>query len=383
VKHSADKWSLHFAHHTAFYGYRWVAWFIAALSLALPGQATNNLPRDAALMLLLLIFNVALTAFAYPYVRIARQRGIILALDLLASMALIWTSGGNWLPFFPYALGALVLPALIFGARGALYSSFAFIALDQIGTTWINPPVGAGEALLLSLPRLIVPLAFAFCWVAAGLALSREPSNATEPTFSSEPPLGRQRQVEATSNAALLRLSERPPEPRQRRTSAEVIDPTPMAVARAVPAPRLDPARRVLFDLTPGPNIALAETIEQIALSVGRHSGLNIRTTVVGTAQPLSQAYHMVLLRTAQEALLNVQQHAHAQHVQIALTFEARAVTLVIQDDGVGLLDGTYERPGLHALRAVRYRLVELDGQLAVFESESGGVTLRATLPFE
>jgi signal transduction histidine kinase len=108
-----------------------------------------------------------------------------------------------------------------------------------------------------------------------------------------------------------------------------------------------------------------------------------VRTTVVGTVQPLSQAYHMVLLRCAQEALLNVQQHAHAHSVQIALTFEARAVTLVIQDDGVGLLDGTYERPGLHALRAVRYRLSELDGQLAVFESENGGVTVRATLPFE
>ncbi|NTV63260.1 MAG: ATP-binding protein, partial [Oscillochloris sp.] len=40
-------------------------------------------------------------------------------------------------------------------------------------------------------------------------------------------------------------------------------------------------------------------------------------------------------------------------------------------------------RPGMHSLRAVRYRLAELDGQFAVFESESGGVTVRATLPFE
>jgi hypothetical protein len=31
----------------------------------------------------------------------------------------------------------------------------------------------------------------------------------------------------------------------------------------------------------------------------------------------------------------------------------------------------------------VRYRLSELEGQLAVFEHESGGVTLRATLPLE
>lgn len=381
MKDSADKWSLQFAHHTAFYGYRWVAWMLAALSLALPGQSSATLPRDAALMLLLLIFNVALTAFAFPYVRIARQRGLILTLDLLASIALLWTSGSGWLPFFPYALGALVLPALLYGSRGALYSSFAFIALDQIGLAWINAPADTDAGLLLYLPRLITPLTFAFCWVAAGLALSREPYATTEALQGHGPTL--KRRLESDDDTAPLRLTERSREPRAGRASAEAVDPAPLAVARALPAPRLDPARRVLFDLTPGPDVALAETIEQIALSVGRQSGLTMRTTVVGTAQPLSQAYHMVLLRTAQEALLNVQQHAHAQHVQIALTFEARAVTLVIQDDGVGLLDGTYERPGLHALRAVRYRLVELDGQLAVFESESGGVTVRATLPFE
>lgn len=383
MKHSADKWSPQFAHHTAFYGYRWVAWMLAALSLALPGQATATLPRDAALMVLLLVFNIVLTAFAYPYVRVARQRSLVLSLDLLASIALLWMSNGDWLPFFPYALGALVLPALLFGVRGALYSSAAFILLDQVGLTWINTPVVGSEGMLLYLPRLITPLAFAFCWVAAGLALAREPSGTADLAFGDQSSLGRQRRDEPAGESPLLRLTERPPEARSGRTSAEVVDPAPLAVARTVPAPRLDPARRVLFDLTPGPNVALAETIEQIALSVGRHSGLTVRTTVVGTAQPLSQAYHMVLLRTAQEALLNVQQHAHAHNVQIALTFESRAVTLVVQDDGVGLLDGTYERPGLHALRAVRYRLVELDGQLAVFESDSGGVTVRATLPFE
>jgi signal transduction histidine kinase len=90
-----------------------------------------------------------------------------------------------------------------------------------------------------------------------------------------------------------------------------------------------------------------------------------------------------MLLRVAQEALLNIAQHSHAHHVLITIAFEPRALTLAIEDDGVGLLDGTYERPGMHALRALRYRLSELDGHLAVFESEIGGVTVRATLPME
>jgi signal transduction histidine kinase len=90
-----------------------------------------------------------------------------------------------------------------------------------------------------------------------------------------------------------------------------------------------------------------------------------------------------VLVRLTQEALLNVQQHAHAASAVCTLRYDATSVVLLLQDDGVGLLDGTYERPGLHALRAMHYRLAELGGRLDVFETEGGGVTVRASMPLE
>ena len=49
----------------------------------------------------------------------------------------------------------------------------------------------------------------------------------------------------------------------------------------------------------------------------------------------------------------------------------------------IHLIDGTYERPGLHALRAMQYRLAEHEGRLDVFELEGGGVTVRASLPLD
>jgi signal transduction histidine kinase len=88
-------------------------------------------------------------------------------------------------------------------------------------------------------------------------------------------------------------------------------------------------------------------------------------------------------VRLAQEALLNIQQHAHADTAMLTLRYDTTSVALMIQDDGVGLLDGTYERPGLHALRAMQYRLAEFGGRLDVFETEGGGVTVRATMPLE
>jgi signal transduction histidine kinase len=133
----------------------------------------------------------------------------------------------------------------------------------------------------------------------------------------------------------------------------------------------------------PAENLTFTAAIDQLAMSFGRQGGVETRVTSMGVIRPLTNVQHGMLLRVAQEALLNVSQHAHAHTVLMTIMFEPSAVTLGIHDDGVGLLDGTYERPGMHALRAIRYRLSELDGQLAVFESESGGVTVRATLPLE
>ena len=49
----------------------------------------------------------------------------------------------------------------------------------------------------------------------------------------------------------------------------------------------------------------------------------------------------------------------------------------------VSVVIATHERPGLHALRAMQYRLAEFGGRLDVFETEGGGVTVRATMPLE
>ena len=59
------------------------------------------------------------------------------------------------------------------------------------------------------------------------------------------------------------------------------------------------------------------------------------------------------------------------------------SVALLIQDNGVGLVDGTFHRPGLHSLRAMQYRIAEFGGGLEVFETEGGGVTVRAAMPLE
>jgi len=40
VKRSAEQWRLRFSDHIAFFSYRWLALFVAALALILPGRRT-------------------------------------------------------------------------------------------------------------------------------------------------------------------------------------------------------------------------------------------------------------------------------------------------------------------------------------------------------
>jgi hypothetical protein len=370
-----------------FYGYRWLAWFFACISLAFPRVPESDLAGHAWLLTLSFMLNVMLTALANGYVRVVRRRPALLAGDVIASVALVWVGGGGALPFLPYALGALVLPALLLGWRGSLFACGLFALLDQ-GALWLTPgEPGSATQLSGAALRLLAPFLFVmlFAWL---VRLVRQAADAA----ALAPGIGAAGQADRSSAAPLLNppdsaLSHFNPAPLPPRRSLEhAIMDTPVAAPLATMHAGdqdVQELRRVLHTLTPGISIELPIALDQLAGGFGRHSNLDIRSTMIGHAQALPAALHMALLRLAQEALLNVQQHAHAHSALLTLRYDARLCTLTIQDDGVGLLDGTHERPGVHALRALAYRLAEFDGSLEVFEGESGGVTVRGAVPLE
>jgi signal transduction histidine kinase len=131
------------------------------------------------------------------------------------------------------------------------------------------------------------------------------------------------------------------------------------------------------------PDMELSAALDALATRFGKHTGMPIQVTFLGRTRSVHPLHRDLLVRLAQESLLNVQQHAHADAALLTLRYDATSVALMIQDNGVGLLDGTHERPGLRALRAMQYRLSEFGGRLDVFETEGGGVTVRATMPLD
>lgn len=380
---TAQKWRGSTGDHVLFYGYRWLAWVVGGLVVAWPGRTSPDLPREAGLLLLSGILNVVATALTPSYLPIARRRPWLLGIDLLGGIIFVWVSASQALPFLPLALGSLIAPVVLFGWRGALIGAGVLLLLDQCGLYFFADDGQRVPSMLLV--RGLVPFVFALGAVGANRILrqGRSPELLVEQPAGAGPLAGPQPPAQELASGHYEQLDEGN---RGRGTQPPAFEParaTQMIVARTTAEQRVDAPRQAIYALTPGLDVSLPSALDQLADNFGRSAGLTVRMRLVGTACQLRLAQHSVLLRLAQEGLLNVQQHARARVALLTLHYEPRAVSLVIQDDGVGLLDGTHERPGVHALRAMHYRVAELDGRLEVFEGEAGGVTVRATLPLD
>lgn len=147
-------------------------------------------------------------------------------------------------------------------------------------------------------------------------------------------------------------------------------------------ADNLAEARRVVRALAPSElDIStLAEALRRIAERLGEQTGIDVRVTVDGAPVPLDVAREVALVRVAQSALANVRLHSKATTAAVTLQYAEDAVVLDVVDDGVGFAVERESRAGF-GLRAMRERIRELGGTLAVESAPGEGTALSARLP--
>jgi hypothetical protein len=367
-----------------FFGYRWLSWGGAAVWLLLQGRLFSHL---GWVVLATAALNTAATLYAQRYTRIARRNPALLMLDILYGVFVLVQSGGWGSVFVGHSYSSLVLPALLFGWRGGIIAGLMYVPIDLSALWASGMPVsgqlvgGAWPPLEIGLRMALPPLFGGLLPPAVELLRRQALRRARVRDGRRGPPpderIGRGTRPELPRYTAPPRLPE----------EAELLPGESPLAAQAIrtrTAERgVEELRRVIFAPLPAPDMDLGAALDLLALRFGQHTGATTRLTLLGRTRALHHVHRDLLVRLAQEALLNVQQHAHATSTVITLRYDTAAVALLIQDDGVGLLDGTHERPGLHALRAMHYRLAECGGRLDVFETEGGGVTVRATMPLE
>jgi hypothetical protein len=357
-----------------------MTWCVTALWLFAQGRITT----DGAVLAGTLLITLIMSMVARRYVRTARHLPALMSLDVLLAVAIVIYTGGWESPFSFFAFGSLILPALLFGWPGGIMAGLTYVALSQAALAAIGTPAAdrlfEGTLASISVPiAMVAPPVFAgfFALLIERIRLQGNPNGQHQHRNNDikfDQPLPREPRADSPRFPRILRDD--------RRTEATPEARLAIQMTRTV-EPNVEELRRVIFAPMPAAEMELGAIFDVLTTRFGQQTNVPARISVIGRTRHVRLLYRDVLVRLAQEAMLNIQQHAHAAHVTLTLRYDINSVALLIQDDGVGLPDGSYQRPGLHALRAMQYRIAEFGGSLEVFETEGGGVTVRAAMPLE
>jgi signal transduction histidine kinase len=145
-------------------------------------------------------------------------------------------------------------------------------------------------------------------------------------------------------------------------------------------------ARRSVNALRPAPldSAGLPEALRNVARMWSARTGILVQVTTSGDAGALPTDVEVALLRTAQEALANIEKHAHAHRVTLVLRSDARGMLLEVRDDGRGFdVRERVERPrdgehGGFGLVAMRERIESIAGEFTVESRPGRGTAVRA-----
>ena len=145
--------------------------------------------------------------------------------------------------------------------------------------------------------------------------------------------------------------------------------------------------RRISRDLRPGvlDDLGLGPALQALTDDFSTRTGIATEFETVVFRNRLDQEARIALYRIAQEALNNIERHANAQNVQMALKGHRKGAMLRINDDGIGM---TWPQPdrrqvsGL-GLRNMQERIEQLGGSLRILSARTGqtGTVIEAQVP--
>lgn len=144
---------------------------------------------------------------------------------------------------------------------------------------------------------------------------------------------------------------------------------------------------RISRDLRPG---ALDQMgLVDVLCSTGREFAARTGVAVKLACRPLSRrlpaAIELALYRILQESLKNIERHAHARHVTVALTEQNASIQLSVKDDGVGF-DAEHHAirrndRGILGLIGMRERATAVGGLLTVKSGRRAGTEIEVSIP--
>ena len=341
--------------------FRWLLWTLS-IGLLIAGILVR-LPLATALVLALTtgLYTLLWTLRVADLTRIASRWPAVLLLDLLVSLVPTFLSGGQDSPFAPFALGALVLPGMIYHWRGALLGSLTFVTIEAAGS-WAASYLGLDGGGRFFSPLLVRPIIAASVLPLSDVLWRHRPTRYALPSRTASLPL----RSETEPRAGLMRSMEAAALAKREAHPAAA---AAVRLSRPHPQTLERPRATELFG-----------AVRQAILEAEEH-GLRVRLVTDGNPPPLPLSHIQLVARAVEVTLENVRCHARTLDAEVFVACSGDGVLLTVRDRGDGLLDGTAEPPGFHQLRRLRYRVEEIEGSLTVHEDPEGGVVVMARIP--
>jgi len=141
--------------------------------------------------------------------------------------------------------------------------------------------------------------------------------------------------------------------------------------------------RQIAHELRPSAlaHLPVSVALKEHARRFGEISGLIIRVAEIAPIDTLDEATGLIIFRAAQEGLTNAARHARASRVDIVLRADPKSIMMEITDDGIGIDDDSFAKPGSLGLLGIQERVGAVGGTLVVRKNAGPGTTLSVHIP--
>ncbi|GAB4430498.1 MAG: hypothetical protein Kow0031_11390 [Anaerolineae bacterium] len=139
--------------------------------------------------------------------------------------------------------------------------------------------------------------------------------------------------------------------------------------------------RSMLAAARPSNSMALNAVLLAQAQSAGNRARFKVKFDSQGQSRSLPPILQQQILFICHEALNNIEKHADASMVKIALLWDAASLTLTLSDDGLGFNDEVPLEPGHFGLTIMQERATEINGHLSINSSPGLGTIIQLEVP--
>lgn len=134
-----------------------------------------------------------------------------------------------------------------------------------------------------------------------------------------------------------------------------------------------------------GTNVAnLLDALTQLGRRMAEDYAATVAVTTAGKPRQLHLAVCDEMWMIAREALLNACHHGKARTVTVCITYDSKAVQMLIADDGQGIdtsMLAAWAAQGHWGVRGMHERAARIGGELVIRARDAGGTEVALTLP--